>query len=120
MHNCQTWIHVCARLRWPAKFLGANGYVAVGLDHYAKPADTMARALAEGSLARNFQGYTTDGAAALIGLGASAIGALPQGYVQNASAVPLYRASVMKSVCPSRAALCSRRKTACADTSSNG
>ena len=37
-----------------------------------------------GNLHRNFQGYTTDGADLLIGLGASAIGRLPQGYVQNA------------------------------------
>ena len=76
------------------EILGAHGYAAVGLDHYARPGDSMARALVEGSLARNFQGYTTDNAAALIGLGASAIGALPQGYVQNAPAVPLYRAAV--------------------------
>ena len=82
------------------QILAANGYVAVGLDHYAKPGDSMAKALANGSLARNFQGYTTDHAAALIGLGASAIGALPQGYVQNAPAVPLYCASVGKGRLP--------------------
>lgn len=82
------------------QILGANGYIAVGLDHYAKPTDTMTRALMEGSLARNFQGYTTDGAGALIGLGASAIGALPQGYVQNELAVPLYRSSLMQKRLP--------------------
>jgi len=47
----------------------------------------MSRALDEGRLHRNFQGYTTDQAQALLGFGASSIGALPQGYVQNA--VPL-------------------------------
>ncbi len=82
------------------RVLRAHDYVAVGLDHYAKPFDSMARALAGGSLARNFQGYTTDRAQALIGLGASAIGALPQGYVQNMPAVPLYRASVMQGRLP--------------------
>jgi oxygen-independent coproporphyrinogen-3 oxidase len=46
----------------------------------------MARKLRDGSLRRNFQGYTTDGADALIGLGASSIGRLPQGYVQNITA----------------------------------
>jgi len=78
------------------QILGAHGYVAVGLDHYAKPTDPMAA----GSLARNFQGYTTDSAAALIGLGVSAIGALPQGYIQNMPAVPLYRACVLENRLP--------------------
>jgi oxygen-independent coproporphyrinogen-3 oxidase len=49
---------------------------------------------------RNFQGYTTDTAAALIGLGASAIGSLPQGYVQNVAAVPLYRAALAQGRLP--------------------
>ncbi|MEO1276064.1 MAG: radical SAM protein, partial [Pseudomonadota bacterium] len=70
------------------------GYVAVGIDHFAKPHDTMARAVAEGRLRRNFQGYTTDQAAALIGFGASAIGYVPQGYVQNIPATAAWRAAV--------------------------
>ena len=65
--------------------LQAAGYVAIGLDHFARADDAMAVSLANGTLRRNFQGYTTDSADALIGLGASAIGALPQGYVQNAA-----------------------------------
>ena len=72
--------------------LTGAGYVAVGLDHYARPQDALARAAERGTLRRNFQGYTTDAAPALIGLGASAIGVLPQGYVQNAAAIPDYRA----------------------------
>jgi oxygen-independent coproporphyrinogen III oxidase len=64
------------------------GYVAIGLDHFALPGDPLAVAQREGRLRRNFQGYTIDAADALIGLGASAIGALPQGYVQNH--VPLH------------------------------
>ena len=83
-----------------AQVLGAHGYVAIGLDHYARPGDSMAKAQAAGLLVRNFQGYTTDNAAALIGLGASAIGALPQGYIQNMPAVPLYRACVMQGRLP--------------------
>ena len=63
--------------------LQAAGYVRIGIDHFALPGDPMAVAQAEGRLHRNFQGYTTDAADALIGLGASAIGRLPQGYVQN-------------------------------------
>ncbi|HLJ19526.1 MAG TPA: oxygen-independent coproporphyrinogen III oxidase [Stellaceae bacterium] len=61
------------------------GYVRVGLDHYARPGDALARAQAQGRLRRNFQGYTDDPADALIGFGASSIGQLPQGYVQNAA-----------------------------------
>ena len=72
--------------------LCADGYMAIGLDHFAKPGDSLAQAKTEGLLCRNFQGYTTDRAESLIGLGASAIGSLPQGYVQNATAVPAYRA----------------------------
>ncbi len=62
-----------------AHLLTAAGYKRVGLDHYASADDP----LASGPVARNFQGYTTDTADALIGLGASAIGRLPEGYVQN-------------------------------------
>ena len=50
--------------------LSASGYTAIGLDHFAKPTDALAIAQANGTLARNFQGYTTDSAPALIGLGA--------------------------------------------------
>ena len=75
--------------------LSALGYVPIGLDHFAKPDDEMAIALKQGRLARNFQGYTTDTAPALLGLGASSIGSLPQGYVQNIADVPGYRAAVL-------------------------
>lgn len=71
--------------------LCAHGYAAIGLDHYAKPHDLLALAATDGGISRNFQGYTTDSAPILIGLGASAIGSLPQGYVQNYSQVPAYR-----------------------------
>jgi oxygen-independent coproporphyrinogen-3 oxidase len=71
-----------------------GGFVAIGLDHYARPGDQMAEAVATGNLRRSFQGYTTDGAPALIGVGASAIGCLPQGYVQNATGVPAYAEAI--------------------------
>ena len=74
----------------------AAGYQAIGLDHFALPGDAMAVAAREGTLRRNFQGYTTDDAPALIGIGASAIGSLPQGYVQNESEVPRYRERILK------------------------
>jgi len=70
-----------------AHLLTAAGYVRIGLDHYARPDDP----LASGRVARNFQGYTTDAADALIGLGASAIGHLPEGYVQNCVPIAAYQ-----------------------------
>lgn len=76
------------------RLLCAAGYVPIGLDHFARPDDGLAKAQAAGRLARNFQGYTDDSAPALVGLGASAIGRLPQGHVQNAPAVPDYRKAV--------------------------
>ncbi|MEI9994270.1 MAG: oxygen-independent coproporphyrinogen III oxidase [Rhizomicrobium sp.] len=78
----------------------AAGYVAIGLDHFARPSDPMARALAAGKLSRNFQGYTTDDAQVLLGFGASAIGSLPQGYVQNLSDVPAWRAAIRGGALP--------------------
>jgi oxygen-independent coproporphyrinogen-3 oxidase len=63
-----------------ARALVAAGYAPRGIDHFARADDALATA----PLNRNFQGYTTDAAEHLIGLGASAIGKLPQGYVQNA------------------------------------
>lgn len=76
-----------------ARLLDA-GYVRIGLDHFARPDDALAKAAAAGALRRNFQGYTTDPADALLGFGASAIGALPQGYVQNETQTLAWRRAV--------------------------
>ncbi len=71
----------------------AAGYLKVGLDHYARPGDSLARAAAAGRLRRNFQGYVADEQPWIIGIGASAISSLPQGYTQNAAeAGPYVRA----------------------------
>jgi len=75
------------------KFIEA-GYAAVGLDHFSLPDDEMTEALESGELHRNFQGYTSDTAPAMIGFGASAIGQLPQGYIQNISPLKQYRESI--------------------------
>jgi oxygen-independent coproporphyrinogen III oxidase len=71
--------------RAAAAALVANGYIQFGIDHFARPGDSLAIAAAEGRLHRNFQGYTSDVARTLIGFGATAIGRTPQGYVQNVS-----------------------------------
>jgi oxygen-independent coproporphyrinogen-3 oxidase len=74
--------------------LAGHGYVPIGLDHFARPDDELAAAARTGRLRRNFQGYTTDPADALIGLGASAIGKLPQGFAQNAVDIAGYARAV--------------------------
>jgi oxygen-independent coproporphyrinogen-3 oxidase len=68
-----------------------QGYVAVGMDHFALPGDPLAAAAQEGRLHRNFQGYTTDRAQAVAGFGMSAISSLPEAYVQNTSDPGFYR-----------------------------
>ena len=68
------------------------GYRPVGLDHYARPDDQLVAK--SGRLQRNFQGYTDDDADALVGLGASAISRLPQGFAQNAPAVGNYSRAI--------------------------
>ena len=73
-----------------AKALVAAGYRQIGLDHFALPGDSLARAADSHKLHRNFQGYTTDPCRVLIGVGASAIGKLPQGFAQNATNIPEY------------------------------
>ncbi len=85
-----------ARLRFAMAELGhekllATGYEAIGFDHFALPGDGMAKAARSGTLRRNFQGFTDDPAATLIGLGASAISALPDRFVQNEKNSGRYR-----------------------------
>jgi oxygen-independent coproporphyrinogen-3 oxidase len=77
-----------------ARALEQAGYRRIGLDHFALPSDSLTIALDRGLLRRNFQGYTVDAAQTLIGFGASAIGALPQGYVQNDPGLRTYAAAI--------------------------
>ncbi|MFQ5568011.1 MAG: oxygen-independent coproporphyrinogen III oxidase, partial [Paracoccaceae bacterium] len=74
-----------------AAMLADAGYTAIGIDHFARPGDSLAQARDDGTLRRNFQGYTVDPADALLAFGASAIGFLPQGYVQNDPATATYQ-----------------------------
>jgi oxygen-independent coproporphyrinogen-3 oxidase len=83
-----------AQMARASDMLISAGYEAIGIDHFAKPADALAVAARTGTLRRNFQGYTDDAADALIGMGASSIGQLPQGYVQNMPATGEYQRAV--------------------------
>ena len=60
-----------------------NGFVQIGIDHFAKPSDPLCKAFENKSLRRNFQGYTTDSTTTLIGLGASSISQFEDFYFQN-------------------------------------
>jgi oxygen-independent coproporphyrinogen-3 oxidase len=70
------------------------GFAAIGLDHFALPDDRLAVLARDGRLRRNFQGYTTDQAEALLPFGASSIGRMPQGYIQNAADVASWRRAI--------------------------
>ncbi|MFD0857586.1 oxygen-independent coproporphyrinogen III oxidase [Roseovarius aquimarinus] len=77
-----------------AERIVAAGYERVGIDHFARPDDKLAIAARTSTLRRNFQGYTTDTATTLIGLGASSISRLPRGYAQNAPATAAWKARI--------------------------
>ncbi len=68
----------------------AEGYVAIGMDHFALPHDELAKALPQGSLYRNFQGYTVKRGLPLLGFGASAISEFENAYFQNERSVKRY------------------------------
>ena len=83
-----------------AEELLALGYVAIGLDHFALPEDSMAVAARAGRLRRNFQGYTTDQAETLLPFGATSIGRSPQGYWQNTAETGAWARAVMEGRLP--------------------
>jgi len=65
------------------EILEANGYVAVGMDHFASPGDPLAKAVQEGRLIRNFMGYAVQAGSDSLGFGPSAISNLGGVYAQN-------------------------------------
>jgi oxygen-independent coproporphyrinogen-3 oxidase len=70
------------------------GYLDIGLDHFARPDDELARAQAAGTLQRNFQGYSTHAGASLYGFGMSSISSTPEVYFQNYKTLAEYRSSI--------------------------
>ncbi len=70
------------------------GYTFIGMDHFAKPGDSLTKAFEENQLHRNFQGYTTMAGLEMVGFGMSAITMLDRLYVQNFSAIPAYEEAV--------------------------
>ena len=83
-----------------ARRLEADGYQAIGLDHFALPDDPLAVAARQGTLHRNFQGYTVDPCETLIGVGATSIGRTPKGYVQNVAETGAWARAVTRGELP--------------------
>lgn len=71
--------------------LQAAGYVYIGMDHFAKPEDSLVKAQREGSLQRNFQGYSTHGDCDLIAFGVSAISHYGGALIQNVKKIDDYQ-----------------------------
>lgn len=74
--------------------LTSNGYVSIGMDHFAKPDDELAVAQQAGELHRNFQGYTTQGECDLLGLGVSSISSVGLSFGQNYKELKHYYAAI--------------------------
>jgi oxygen-independent coproporphyrinogen-3 oxidase len=76
------------------------GYVYIGMDHFALPGDELAVALDEGTLQRNFQGYSTQADCDLIALGVSAISHIGDVYAQNHRVLEDYYAALDQRMLP--------------------
>jgi len=70
------------------------GYVYIGMDHFAKPDDELAVAQRNGTLYRNFQGYSTHAACDLVGMGATSISLVDNTYAQNYKPLEEYYAAI--------------------------
>lgn len=72
----------------------AGGYRYIGMDHFARPGDSLAAAADAGTMQRNFQGYSTHAGSELYGFGISAISQLADAYAQNEKGLPRYYAAL--------------------------
>ena len=84
-----------ARLR-----LLGEGFLQIGIDHFAKSHDSLAHAYVNKTLHRSFQGYTDDPCIRLIALGASAISTYPQGFAQNLAVTGQYAKAIDAGLSP--------------------
>ncbi len=81
-------------LRLTIERLTGAGYVYIGMDHFAHPDDELARAQRNGTLHRNFQGYSTHAECDLVGFGMTAISAIGDSYAQNLKRLEDYFAAL--------------------------
>lgn len=89
-----------AMLKLAVTTLLEAGYVYVGMDHFARPDDELSQAMDEGTLQRNFQGYSTRADCDLIALGVSAISRIGPVYAQNAKTLEEYHEALAKGELP--------------------
>ncbi len=84
------------------QLLTQAGYLYIGMDHFAKPEDSLAQAQLAGKLHRNFQGYTTHEDCDLVALGVSSISQIGNTFMQNAVDIEDYQASLAQGELPIR------------------
>ncbi len=89
-----------AILQMSIEKLTTAGYVYIGMDHFAKPDDELAKAQANGTLQRNFQGYTTHAELDLVALGVSSISSVNHSFCQNVKSTQQYYAILDKGELP--------------------
>ena len=82
------------------RMLSEFGYKDVGMDHFALPTDSLYKALENGTLHRNFMGYTPSKTKLMVGLGASSISDSWYGFAQNVKNVEEYQNLVSHGVIP--------------------
>lgn len=76
------------------------GYVDIGMDHFALTNDTLYKAWQDGTLHRNFMGYTTQHTSILLGLGVSSISDVGNGFAQNKKTLHEYYECISKNELP--------------------
>jgi len=81
-------------LKTAIDMLTGAGYIYIGMDHFARPDDELAIAQREGTLTRNFQGYSTHAECDLVAMGITAIGRIGNTYSQNARTLDDYHAGI--------------------------
>lgn len=89
-------------LRLAIEALTAAGYVYIGMDHFALPADGLSLAKQNGTLHRSFQGYTTHAKRDLVALGVSAIGQIGDLYLQNRKTLKDYNGALDRGALPTQ------------------
>lgn len=82
------------------ELLEAEGYIQIGMDHFALPTDDLYKAQLDGTLNRNFMGYTEHKTNLLLGLGASSISESPGMYVQNEKVIETYSDAISEEKLP--------------------
>jgi oxygen-independent coproporphyrinogen III oxidase len=95
-----------AILQMTIEELTDHGYVYIGMDHFAKPNDELAIAQRQGTLHRNFQGYTTKPESDLLGFGVTSISMLDDVYIQNQKGLKEYYRAIDAGKLPIERGVC--------------